>query len=75
MMSIEQITQQALSLPLNLRQQLVDELLASFEVDVDERIQTVWLNNAKRRLDEVRQGVIQVIPGEEALARVRKIIS
>ncbi|NEP01093.1 MAG: addiction module protein [Symploca sp. SIO2E9] len=75
MMSAEQITQEALSLPNNLRIQLVDKLLASLEVDVDENTQAVWLTEAKRRRDEIHSGIIQAIPGEEALAQVRQILS
>ncbi|NEO29622.1 MAG: addiction module protein [Symploca sp. SIO3C6] len=75
MMSVEQITQEALSLPSNLRIQLVDKLIASLEMDVDENTHAVWLTEAKRRQDEIRSGIIQPIPGEEALAQVRQIFS
>ncbi|NER26477.1 MAG: addiction module protein [Symploca sp. SIO1C4] len=75
MMSVEQITQEALSLPSNLRIQLVDKLIASLEMDVDENTHGVWLTEAKRRQDEIRSGIIQPIPGEEALAQVRQILS
>lgn len=54
--------------------QLVDKLLASIEVDVDEDNQTIWLIEAKRRRDDFSCGVIQAIPGEEGLARAREIL-
>ncbi|WP_017327567.1 hypothetical protein [Synechococcus sp. PCC 7336] len=39
-MSIDQLMQEALSLPNNLRLQLAEELLASLEAEVDETIQS-----------------------------------
>lgn len=74
-MSIEQLTQEVLSLPHDLRLQLVEQLLASLEVDIDETIQSEWLAEAKQRRDDIRNGVVQTIPGEEALAQVRQLLS
>ena len=75
MLSVEQIIQEALSLPSDLRIRLVEELLASLEVSVDENTQTAWLTEAKRRRDEIRSAIVQTIPGEEALAQIRQILS
>ena len=71
-MSIDQLTQEALSLPKDLRLQLVESLLKSLEVD--ESIQSEWLVEAKKRRNEIRNRLIQPIPGEEALAQVRQIL-
>ncbi|MGB3493103.1 MAG: addiction module protein [Elainellaceae cyanobacterium] len=67
-MSIDQLMQEALSLPSNLRIQLVEELIASLEIDEDETIQSEWLVEAQKRRDDIRNGMVQPIPGEEALA-------
>ncbi|MDJ0898714.1 MAG: addiction module protein [Xenococcus sp. MO_188.B8] len=71
-MSIEQLTQEALSLPKDLRLQLVEKLLDSLEVD--ESIQSEWLVEAKKRRNEICNGLVKPIPGEEALAQVRQIL-
>lgn len=71
-MSIEQLTKEALSLPQDMRLQLVESLLNSLEVD--ESIQSEWLAEAKKRNNEIRNGLVQPIPGEEALAQVRQIL-
>ena len=73
-MSIEQLMQEALSLPTDLRLQLVDTLLASFEDTVDETIQSEWITEAQKRRDDIRTGVVQPIPGEQALAQVRELL-
>ncbi|MGB3294573.1 MAG: addiction module protein [Phormidesmis sp.] len=74
-MSIDQLTQEALSLPDDLRLQLVEKLLSSLEADVDEAVQSEWLSKAKNRLDDIRSGLVQPVSGEEALAQVRQILT
>jgi Putative addiction module component len=74
MRSIEQLTEEILSLPSGSRALLADKLVESLEFDTDSAIQTVWVNEAKSRRDEVRDGSVQPIPGEEALAQVRRML-
>jgi Putative addiction module component len=74
MISIEQITQAALSFPNTLRVLLVEKLIESLEFDVDEAIQASWTAAAKQRREEIRTGVVQSIPGDEALAQVRQLL-
>ena len=73
-MSIEQIRQEVLALPPDGRLQLVNDLLASLEQEIDETTQSLWLVEAKRRRDEILNGTVQVIEGETALAQVRLIL-
>jgi Putative addiction module component len=74
MLSIEQLTQEALSLPSASRSKLAEELVQSLEFDVDPAIQTTWLNIAQQRRDEIRSGSVQAIDGQEALDRVRQLL-
>ncbi|MEG4804715.1 addiction module protein [Microcoleus sp. ARI1-B5] len=74
MRSIEQLTEEILSLPNESRTLLADKLVESLEFDTDSAIQAVWITEAKRRRDEVRDGSVQPIAGEEALAQVRRLI-
>ncbi|MBD0384983.1 MAG: addiction module protein [Nostoc sp. C3-bin3] len=74
MASVEQIMEEALTLPSAARALLAEKLVESLEFDVDETLQTLWTDEAKKRRDEVRSGAIESIPGEEALARVRQIL-
>jgi hypothetical protein len=74
MRSIEQLTEEILSLPNESRALLADKLVESLEFDTDSAIQAVWVTEAKRRRDEVRDGSVQPIPGEDALAQVRRLI-
>ena len=74
MLSIEQLTQEALSLPSASRSKLAEELVQSLEFDVDPAIQTTWLNIAQQRRNEIRSGSVQTIDGQEALDRVRQLL-
>lgn len=74
MRSIEQLTEEILSLPSASRALLVDKLVESLEFDTDPAIQAVWVTEAKRRRDEIRDGFVQPVSGEDALAQVRRLI-
>ena len=74
MRSIEQLTEEMLSLPSESRSLLADKLVESLEFDTDSAIRAVWVTEAKRRRDEVRNGSVQPISGEDALAQVRRLI-
>ncbi|MGF1520632.1 MAG: addiction module protein [Nodosilinea sp.] len=74
MRSIEQLTQEILALPSASRALLADKLVESLEFDTDPAIQALWVAEARRRRDEIRNGSIQPIPGEDALAQVRRLV-
>ena len=71
-MTIEQIAAEALTLPSEERALLADRLVESLDAAEVNRIDRVWATEAKRRRDEVRSGSVRTIPGDEALARVRR---
>ena len=64
-MTTDQIAKEALAL-------LADRLVESLDAAEANRIDKLWAAEAKRRRDEVRQGLVQTIPGDDALARVRR---
>lgn len=67
--SLEQLQSQVLELPAEDRARLLELLLASFEPKSD--AQEAWINEAVRRRNEVRSGTVSMVPGDEALARIR----
>ncbi len=74
MLPIEKITKEALALPRDLKVQLVEQLIESLESNIDEQIQSAWIAEAKQRKEEIINGSVKAIPGDEALAQVRQII-
>ena len=73
-LTVEQIAEEALSLPSDARALLADRLVESLDPAEDEDIRQRWITEACRRLDEVRSGRVQTIPGDVALAQVRQAI-
>ena len=67
--AVEDLAAQALGLPLEDRAKLVERLLASFEPRSPAEL--AWLKLAASRRDDVRAGKVDMVPADEALARVR----
>lgn len=69
-MTVDQLEQEALSLPAEQRARLAERLIAS--LDAEAEIDKTWLAEAKRRDAELDSGAVAVIPMEDALASARK---
>jgi hypothetical protein len=74
MLSVEELIQEALSLPNATRVFLVEKLIESLESDIDQNIQKSWNIEAKNRRDEIRNHTVEPISGEIALAQIRRIL-
>jgi len=73
--TVEQLTEAALSVPSEARALLADRLVESLDPLEDQEIQALWAAEAMRRRDEVRGGLVKTIPGAEALERVRRAVA
>ncbi|WP_017652880.1 addiction module protein [Fortiea contorta] len=74
MRSIDQLTAELLALPSLSRSVIAEMLVESLEFDTDPKIYAAWTAEAKKRLNEIRNGSIRTIAGEEALAQVRQLL-
>ncbi|MBK8568736.1 MAG: addiction module protein [Nitrosomonadales bacterium] len=74
-LTIEQIAEEALSLPSEARALLADRLVESLDPLEDGYIRQLWVAEARARRDNVRTGLVKTIPGLEALDHVRKSVS
>jgi hypothetical protein len=72
--TLEQLVEQAMTLPSESRARLADLLVESLEGADLGRIEQLWITEAKRRRDEVRAGTVDTVDGEEALRQVRDSI-
>jgi putative addiction module component (TIGR02574 family) len=71
MLKAEDLINEAMSLPVELRARLVDELLKSLnpaQADIDE----LWAAEAEKRVSEIESGKVKPIPGEEVFRDLRK---
>jgi putative addiction module component (TIGR02574 family) len=66
---VEDLAAQALQLPVEDRAELVERLMASFEPGLVD--QATWIRLSRLRRDDVRSGKVAMVPGDEALVRVR----
>jgi len=73
--AIEKLTEEVLALPAESKRILADQLAMSLGDDSETAFQKNWATEAIRRRDEVREGRVKTIPGEEALARVRQSVT
>jgi len=71
---ISDIVAEASQLPYGERAELIEQLIASNSKDIDPTIEKAWTDTAMRRLAEIESGKEKLIPGDEAMARVRKSI-
>ena len=74
-MTVEQIEEEALSLPSEARALLADRLVESLDPAEDGYIRQLWAAESVRRRDDVRSGRVKTIPSDEALARVRRAVA
>jgi putative addiction module component (TIGR02574 family) len=70
-MNTTDLMTEAASLPLEERARLVDSLLQTLN-PADDSITAAWLAVARRRLDDMRAGRIEAVPGEAVFEKVRQ---
>ena len=73
--TVEQIVQEALTLPSEARALLADRLVESLDPAQEGDSHQLWAKEALRRRDDVRSGKVQTIPGDEAFVRVRRAVA
>jgi putative addiction module component (TIGR02574 family) len=69
LLKTDELLNEAISLPVELRAQLVDALLRSrnpAQAEIDE----LWAAEAERRIAEIDAGQVELIPGEEVFAKL-----
>ena len=71
MATSEDILEQLLSLPVETRARLAQQLLESLEPH-NERNRQLWADEVERRLEAYERGELKAIPGEEVFARLRE---
>jgi putative addiction module component (TIGR02574 family) len=69
-LTLDEIEDEALRLPVESRAELVESLLASFSGS-DPEVQREWLEEAERRRRELVDGRVEGIPAAEAFAQAR----
>jgi len=71
--TLEQIAREALLLTPAQRAELADFLVESLESTPPDEVQRLWIEEANKRLEEVRSGKVKTVPGEDVLAEARRL--
>ncbi len=67
--TLEALEAEALKLQPSDRSHLVERLLLS--LDTDTEVEEEWAREADRRVAELDSAVVEAVPGEQAMARLR----
>ena len=71
MIKTDELFAEAVSLPLDIRTQLVDKLLQSLH-PIQKEIDELWAEEAEKRVEEIKSGKVVTIPGEEVFKKIHK---
>jgi putative addiction module component (TIGR02574 family) len=69
--SFDDIIKDALSLPPGARAMLADHLLESLDAENQTEIDAAWAEEAERRMQEIRDGKVEPIDGEQVMRELR----
>ena len=70
----ESILIEALQLPLQERIALTSRLLASLDEQVDEGVDPAWEDEIAKRLKEIDEGKVKMVPWDEVRKKMRRIV-
>ena len=73
MIEPKQILEQALTLSEDQRAAIAASLLQSLDAEIDPESETHWDAEIKRRLDEIDNGTVELIPWSEIRSKIQKI--
>ncbi len=71
MIKTDELFAEAVSLPVEIRTQLVDQLLRSLN-PAQKEIDELWAKEAEKRVEQIKSGKVKTIPGEEVFKKIHK---
>ena len=69
--NFDDLIKDALSLPPGARAMLADHLLESLDWEHQKEVDEAWAEEAERRMQEIRDGKVQTIDGEQVMRELR----
>ena len=71
---VDELTLRARELPAEDRVRLAEGVLATLHEGTDPDVDAAWDAEIKRRLDEVEAGTVKLVPAEEVIAELRRLV-
>jgi putative addiction module component (TIGR02574 family) len=72
--NLDQLTADAMKLPLRDRVQLAQRLVSTVDDEVEADTEALWFAEAERRLEELRSGRVQGIPSDDVFRNAREAL-
>ena len=72
--NLDQLTADAMKLPLRERVQLAQRLVSTIDDEVETDTEALWFAEAERRLEELRGGKVQGISAEDSFRNAREAL-
>ena len=72
--NLDQLTADAMKLPLRDRVQLAQRLVSTLDDEIEPDTEALWFPEAERRLEELRSGKVQGVDSEEAFRTAREAL-
>jgi hypothetical protein len=70
----EQLKNDLLLLPIESRASLAHALIESLDTAVEEDAESLWLEEIRRRDDEIRKGTAKLKPADQAIREARELL-
>ena len=67
----DRVIEEALSLPADIRLNLVERLITSLNLPINEDVDRLWAEEAERRISQIGTGEAKLVPGQEVFSRIR----
>jgi len=74
MIKTKELFDEAISLPIEIRMQLVEKLLRSLN-PTQKEIDKLWAKEAEKRVEEIKSCKVKTIPGEKVFKRIHDRLS
>ena len=68
---VEKMLDDALSLPADMRAELAERLIDSLNLPTQPEIDVAWAAEAEHRAQEITEGTVETIPGDEVFRELR----
>ena len=69
--TLDELREEAMKLGVEERGALADAIWESLLTDEEREIQQSWIEEAERRLQEMEEGTVELIPGEQVIRELR----
>ena len=69
--ALEKVIDEALLLPADARVGLVEKIIESLNLPTRPEIDRLWAEEAEKRVSQIDQGEVELIPGEEVFSKIR----